>query len=239
MNIAGDGKVIMRVNVLQHTPNEGPGAIAAWAAMRGHDLFVYHPYTLAQALPEADETDFLIVLGGPMGPNDQLDWIEAERDLIKTLLSERKPIFGACFGAQQIAKTLGAAIVKAPHKEVGWANISLQTNVLPNLPDHILALHWHEEMFEIPEAATLLFSSQLVENQGFIYRDNVIGLQCHLEPEQHNVNEMVMNDYPYALENNALNQAGQAILAQPVPPENKKIMFDLLDYMVQPESAPI
>lgn len=28
----------MRINVLQHTPNEGPGAIAQWAALHHHSL---------------------------------------------------------------------------------------------------------------------------------------------------------------------------------------------------------
>ena len=27
----------MRINVLQHTPNEGPGAIRAWAEENGHE----------------------------------------------------------------------------------------------------------------------------------------------------------------------------------------------------------
>lgn len=33
----------MRINVLQHTPNEGPGSILDWAQARGHQTFVYHP----------------------------------------------------------------------------------------------------------------------------------------------------------------------------------------------------
>ncbi|GEP25304.1 hypothetical protein LDI01_28970 [Lentilactobacillus diolivorans] len=34
----------MRINVLQHTPNEGPGAIALWAQQHQHQLYIYHPY---------------------------------------------------------------------------------------------------------------------------------------------------------------------------------------------------
>lgn len=34
----------MRINVLQHTPNEGVGAIGDWAKENGHDLYIYHPY---------------------------------------------------------------------------------------------------------------------------------------------------------------------------------------------------
>ena len=67
----------MRINVLQHTPNEGPGAIKAWAEDRGNKVYVYHPETFG-IFPKADETDMLVVLGGPMSPGDDLPWLEEE-----------------------------------------------------------------------------------------------------------------------------------------------------------------
>lgn len=75
----------MRINVLQHTPNEGPGVISEWAHQRGHEIYVYHPAQFNK-LPTADETDMLVILGGPMSPNDDLPWIAKERQLIKELL---------------------------------------------------------------------------------------------------------------------------------------------------------
>lgn len=221
----------MRINILQHTPNEGPGSIASWAFSRGHELFVYHPYYFDGVLPKASETDLLIILGGPMSPNDKLPWIIKERNLIKELLRENKPIFGACYGAQQIAKVLGSEIIKSPFKEVGWADVIKQNNLIPNLPDRLSVLHWHEDMFEIPEKATLLFSSELVKNQGYLYNTNVIGLQFHLEPEQSDVNEVVVNDYSYASVNNALKQSADEILSLPVPSLNKVIMYAILDFI--------
>ena len=44
----------MRINVLQHTPNEGPGTIQEWSQDRGHEMYVYHPYQFDN-LPTADE----------------------------------------------------------------------------------------------------------------------------------------------------------------------------------------
>lgn len=75
----------MRINVLQHTPNEGPGTIQEWSQDRGHEMYVYHPYQFGN-LPTADETNLLIILGGPMSPNDDLTWIKQERVLIRQLL---------------------------------------------------------------------------------------------------------------------------------------------------------
>ena len=222
----------MRINVLQHTPNEVPGAIQAWADERGHEFYVYHPYQFGN-LPTAEETDLLVVLGGPMSPNDDLPWIKQERVLIKQLLAQHKPIFGACYGAQQIAKTLGYQIGKASHKEVGWAPVYRQSTAVPGIPEKLDALHWHEEMFEVPDEAQLIFSSDLVKNQGFLLGDNVIGLQFHFEPLADNVREMAVNDDQYPLEHNDLHQTPQEIIDHGVPAENKRVMFSLLDFITK------
>ena len=150
----------MRINVLQHTPNEGPGAIKSWANKNNHEIYVYHPETFNH-LPTVDDTDLLVILGCPMSPNDDVDWIIQERKLIKQMLKLCKPIFGACFGAQQIAKALGYIVLDAPHKEVGWAPVYLQDKTIPDIPKKLTALHWHQQMFEIPKEAKLLFSSDL------------------------------------------------------------------------------
>ena len=219
----------MRVNILQHTPNEGPGLILDWAQVNGHQTFVYHPYQFGY-LPTADETDLLIILGGPMSPNDDLPWISQERELIQELLDKDLPMFGACYGAQQIAKTLGYAVSEAPAKEVGWAPVYLQSHVIPDLPAELLALHWHQEMFEVPKEATLLFSSDAVKNQGFVMNHRVVGLQFHFEPQDDNIREMVVNDFPY-IEGSILGQTATDILNIPVLTINKEVMFKILDYI--------
>ena len=219
----------MRVNILQHTPNEGPGLILDWAQVNGHQTFVYHPYQFGY-LPTADETDLLIILGGPMSPNDDLPRISQERELIQELLDKDVPMFGACYGAQQIAKTLGYAVSEAPAKEVGWAPVYLQSHVIPDLPAELLALHWHQEMFEVPKEATLLFSSDAVKNQGFVMNHRVVGLQFHFEPQDDNIREMVVNDFPY-IEGSILGQTATDILNIPVLTINKEVMFKILDYI--------
>lgn len=218
----------MRINVLQHTPNEGPGAIHDWAHSRGDEMYVYHPYAFG-VLPSAAETDMLVILGGPMSPNDSLGWIAAERDLITKLLEAHKPIFGVCYGAQQIALALGYPVTKAPHKEVGWAPVYRQSEVLPGVPAKMQVLHWHEEMFTVPDEATLLFSSELVPNQGFLMQGNVLGLQFHFEPLADNLREIVVNDGEYALDHNDLHQTPAEILQNGVPTENAAVLFKMLD----------
>lgn len=219
----------MRINVLQHTPNEGPGMIADWAHAHGHTMYVYHPYQFG-VLPTADETEMLVILGGPMSPNDTLPWIKQERDLIQQLLDRDIPMFGACYGAQQIAKTLGYPVTKAPAKEVGWAPIYRQSPVIPGIPAKLSVLHWHEEMFTVPAEATLLFSSDRVTNQGFVWKHRVVGLQFHFEPVADNVREMVVNDYRY-IAGSVLNQTAAEILQTPVPRENQQVLNAILNYI--------
>lgn len=222
----------MRIDVLQHTPNEGPGAIAAWADQNKQELYIYHPYQFGN-LPTADQTDFLVILGGPMSPNDDLPWIKQEQDLLKQVLAQHKPVLGICYGAQEIAKVLGSQITKAPHKEVGWARVYRQANQIPGIPDQLTVLHWHEEMFEIPVQAQLLFSSDLVKNQGFILGDNVVGLQFHLEPLPTNLREIATNDDQYPLDHNDLHQTAEQIIEHGIPTANRQILFKLLSYLTR------
>ena len=64
----------MRINILQHTPNEKAGSILKWAKLHHHDVYTYHPYQFGK-LPTDNDTDMLVILGGPMSPNDDLPWI--------------------------------------------------------------------------------------------------------------------------------------------------------------------
>ena len=221
----------MRVNVLQHTPNEGPGSIQEWADLHQYDFYVYHPYQFG-ILPVAATTDLLVILGSPMSPNDDLPWIKQERQLIKQLFQEGKPILGVCFGAQQIVKTLGYQVKKAPVKEVGWGPVKLQSKLISSLPESLEVLHWHEEMFEIPKEADVLFSNANLQNQGFVLGKQAVGLQFHLEPEKDNIKEIVVNDSQY-LSGSMFKQTAKQIIEHPVPKENKTAMFRILDYLTE------
>ncbi|MCT4486826.1 type 1 glutamine amidotransferase [Levilactobacillus parabrevis] len=221
----------MRVNILQHTPEEGPGAIRIWAHARGHQVYVYHPAQHGK-LPSAAETDLLVVLGGPISPNDDAPWIAAERYLMREVMVAHKPIFGACFGAQQIAKLLGATVSPAPVKEVGWAPVTRQADVIPGLPAQLKVLHWHQDMFALPDGATRLFASEQIQNQGLVVNDNVVGLQFHLEVTEDNVHAMVVNDGDYVADS-VLHQTVQSIETTPVPDENRAAMFQILDYITR------
>lgn len=228
-----EGNLIMRINVIQHTPNEGPGAIADWAHEHGHQLYIYHPVHFDCGLPTAAETDLLVILGGPMSVNDKDEWILEERALIAKMMEVHKPVFGVCFGMQQIAITIGGEVSSGP-KEAGWGMVEKASNVIPEIPVALTALHWHAEQCHFPpyiaREITTLFSSEYTENQGILVGDNVIGLQFHFETLADNVREIVINDKGY-LQGSEFKQYPDEVMAYPVPPANKQTLFKLLDFI--------
>ena len=209
------------MNVLQHSIHEGIGLIGKWAENNGYEVNVYQAANNNVKLPE--------VIGGPMSVNDDEEWIVKERELIRGMLMAHKSYLGICFGAQQLSKTLGGDVSSCP-KEVGWGEVKRLSNIIPEVPEKLDVLHWHGEQFRLPTEATPLFSSPLVENQGFIINENAIGLQFHLEMNEAGVREVVENDSEF-IKGNKLKQSAADILKHKVPEMNKQALFAMLDYI--------
>ena len=67
---------------------------------------------LGDGYPALSDTGGLVVLGGPMGVHDVVDypWLLAERELLVEAVEEGIPVLGVCLGAQQLALALGAEV---------------------------------------------------------------------------------------------------------------------------------
>lgn len=177
----------MKVHYLQHVPFEGLGSIEAQLIVRGDQISVTRLYE-GDRLPALSAVDLLIVMGGPMGVDDEKSypWMAAEKVFIKTAIDAGKVVLGICLGAQFIADALGAKVRPNPHSEIGWFPIStsegIHNTVLENaIADGLSVFHWHGDTFEVPPGAISIGSSEACAVQGFVYGDRVIGLQFHLE----------------------------------------------------------
>ena len=158
----------MGIAILQHVDFEGPAEIENWCRQTGTDYRIYRLF-LRDALPKAEETDFLLILGGPMSVLDELPCLEEERQLIRALISQGKPVFGVCLGGQQIAKALGADIFQGAYREAGWLPIrTISSTTVGDLPEEMVVFHWHGEQFGLSEGAERLFASDVCANQGFV-----------------------------------------------------------------------
>ncbi|MGF1530410.1 MAG: type 1 glutamine amidotransferase [Puniceicoccaceae bacterium] len=181
----------MRLTVLQHLASEGPGRIATWAGARGHQL-EYVRFFESESLPPIQSVEGVILLGGSMnvGEVDRHPWLLEESVWLSEILhSGRIPVFGVCLGAQLIAAALGARVYPNEEPEVGWMPVSFDWEALndfcaTDLPHELAVLHWHEQTFELPDAARRFATNEVTKNQGFVLGEKpgrVLGLQFHLE----------------------------------------------------------
>ncbi len=173
----------MRIHYLQHVAFEGLGSIADWARSQGASIRYSRMFD-NEALPNLADFDWLLVLGGPMNiyEEDLYPWLRREKACIKEAIAAGKVVLGICLGAQLIADALGAAVSRNPQREVGWFPLTTVHQGLAGIiPAQALVMHWHGDTFAMPNGAERLAASEACQNQGFIYRQRVLGLQFHLE----------------------------------------------------------
>jgi len=175
----------MRAHSLQHVPFEGLGSIEAWLEDAGYEITSTQFYD-SQELPDVEDIDLLVVMGGPMSVNDEHDypWLIEEKKCIKSVIEAGKPTLGVCLGAQLIAKSMGAEVFPNPVKEIGWFPIQAaksESSGVFQFPKETEAFHWHGETFSLPSGAVQIAKSRGCKNQAFQIGANVIGLQFHLE----------------------------------------------------------
>ncbi|MCI2773951.1 type 1 glutamine amidotransferase [Staphylococcus petrasii] len=216
----------MNIYILQHVPFEKPGILEAL------DATIIKLYEPDYKLPNVADIDLLIILGGPMSVNDDIEWLSQEKNLILSMVEYNKPMFGICLGAQLIAKVLGSTIFQNKEgKEVGFGEIQKATNQYDFLPEKLDVLHWHGETFDLPEGSKRLYRSAYCENQAFIYNDNVIGLQFHMETTEETLKDIVEADRVY-IEGNVLSNTEQSIINYEIPSQNKDILMKIIEYIM-------
>lgn len=189
----------MRVHYLQHVHFEALGFMETWLQIHVHQISGTHFYEDNYQLPEVEDIDALIILGGPMGPfdEDEYPWLREEKKFIDKCIKSKKKVFGICLGAQLIALSLGAEVSRATSKEVGWFSV-IPTKESQQLPwfyelfkKSPIVLHWHQDRFEIPEGALNLLYSPANYNQAFYYNEDIMGLQFHLEVTKATIAQML------------------------------------------------
>ncbi len=175
----------MRAHYLQHVSFEGLGSIEAWLQDSGFEITSTQLYCSTK-LPNVEDIDFLVIMGGPMSVNDEKDhpWLVKEKKFIKKVIGAGIPTLGVCLGAQLIASSLGGEVFSNSVKEIGW--FPIQAAKLVNegffqFPKEVEVFHWHGETFSLPVGAVQIAESKVCKNQAFQLGDNVIGLQFHLE----------------------------------------------------------
>ncbi|MBV6821732.1 type 1 glutamine amidotransferase [Pseudomonas sp. PD9R] len=172
------------LNLIQHHPAEGPGAIANWAESRGLTLNVFRA-DLGQ-LPPASAAP-VILLGGPFESNAGPAWLESERQWLASSLDQGAAVFAICLGAQLLALSLGGNVRRMDRTETGWTTVSFVDG------QRLKVLEWHEDAFDLPPNARLMASSERCEQQMYCAGPTRMGLQFH--PEWNAESVAVLNEY--------------------------------------------
>ncbi|MFN2488672.1 MAG: type 1 glutamine amidotransferase [Actinomycetota bacterium] len=144
----------------------------------------------ADEWPDPRAFSGLVVLGGEMNTDQYGDypWLEQVRHLVEEAVDADMPVLGICLGAQTLARALGAQVRPATVKEVGFRDIAptpaaRADPVVASFAHGIKVFQWHEDAIELPDDATLLFSSTDIANQAF-RAGKAYGVQFHFEVDE-------------------------------------------------------
>lgn len=190
----------MKIHIFQHVAFEGPASILTWAQMKAADITTTSFFEPGWSLPAPAEPDLLVVMGGPMSVHDDsaYPWLAVEKEFIRDRIRAGGRIAGICLGAQLAADALGARVYPNAQKEIGWFTVhktALPHPVLFDMAPTQTVFHWHGDTFDLPAGAMHLAYSDVCQNQAFIWNEQVLGLQFHMEMRSDDVEMLLANSF--------------------------------------------
>ena len=176
----------MRAVLIANSEDADPGFVGRSLRQRGYSFteFLREDH---QNWPSLDGFDLVVA----MGSNWSTYWdhvatpVQAEQALLAEAVSRGIGILGICFGAQQLAVTLGGEVTRAKTPEIGWYQVfpvSEATNVTPECLTRGDWMQWHYDRFSVPAGATALADSPAGPQAMICGR--ALGLQFHPEASE-------------------------------------------------------
>lgn len=186
-----------RILVLQHADPEHPGLIADTVRNIGGTLETIRG-DLGQPAPATlDGYSGLIIMGGPQSvyEEEKFPYLRAEKQLARQAIDNNIPLIGVCLGSQIIADVLSSEVRPSGYVEIGWKDIIRSPGITANpvlsaLPETFTPLHWHGDIYDLPNGATPIGASDMTVCQGFTYGETTFAPLFHLEMTEQQITEM-------------------------------------------------
>jgi GMP synthase (glutamine-hydrolysing) len=178
------------VLVVQHEDDCPPALVGDWLRAEGCVLDVVRPYAGGVLPADLTSYDGLLVLGGPMGADDDAkhDWLAPTKALLRLGVSTGVPVLGICLGHQLLASALGGTVTRNPLGqqlgllEVGWNDAARDDELLGPLATPRRGVQWNDDIVaDLPENAVLLAATPAGEVQAVRYAARAWGIQLHPE----------------------------------------------------------
>ena len=149
-----------KVAVIHHLERPFLGHVAA---LREAGLVLEEHHAVdGDPLPELERVDGLVVMGGMMSVADGADPLPEEIALLRRAIDAEVPVLGICLGAQLLARAAGGE-VRHSGRSIEWRALArtgaAEGDVLFGaLPEPVPALHWNEDVIELPPDAVELLA---------------------------------------------------------------------------------
>ncbi|WP_243060692.1 type 1 glutamine amidotransferase [Nocardioides sp. SR21] len=180
------------VLVIEHDAECPVALVGDWLDAAGCDVVVCRPYA-DDVLPAIATYDALLVLGGPMGANDDEKhaWLGPVKDVIRDARDTDLPTLGICLGHQLIAVALGGTVERNPRGQqvgllgVGWTEAARDDRLVGPLATPRRGVQWNDDIvIRLPDDATLLAETEHGEVQVARYAPLMWGVQLHPEVDE-------------------------------------------------------
>ncbi|MDQ6641888.1 MAG: type 1 glutamine amidotransferase [Actinomycetota bacterium] len=213
-------RVGARVLVVQHEDQCPPAWVGDWLLAAGCVVDVRRPYA-DQPLPiDLTDHDAMVVLGGPMGANDdQYAWIPETKRLVREAAEDQVPTLGICLGHQLCAVALGGAVGRNPLGqqlglvESGWLPAADADPLVGPMTEVRHGVQWNDDIvLRLPETATLLAATPAGEPQVVRFAPTVWGVQLHPEADDRVIAPWAEADRP-RYDDDRVDLALQAVAA--------------------------
>lgn len=128
--------------------------------------------------------DFVLIMGSDCSllEEQHIQWLKQERRLINEIIDHSVPCLGICFGAQHIAKVLGAEITTSAEHTVALEDIKLseQVGILSGIDQYkALFLHKDSIVWSDPSVQKSFKSDGSIST--FQHASHLWGMQSHVE----------------------------------------------------------